>query len=169
MDLIKQIDLYYLEYFYLIKNYFFDLIFSTFQLFGKWQFLVIFSIFVFASEKQINKPIIYKSLILGIIVLSLKFIFHKARPITGEYLYLGFSFYNDNNFFSFVSGDVVVALLLKELLLNKVNLTFLNAIVIIVSLGRLYTYQHFLSDVIVSYLTYSIVTFLLNKIKHLNK
>lgn len=156
VNFIKQIDIFYNSLILEQKCQEIDYFIQVFEAFGNWKFIIPLLFILLYALKQDLKHLAIDSLIFGILVLVLKILFYKARPSSDLYGFFGPSLDNNDQFYSFISGDVIVVLLFYHYLKPIVDNMFLFFLVLIVSFGRLYSNGHYITDICVSFIIFDL-------------
>lgn len=161
LDFIRFLDSTFLGWMIELRNEFFVSFFSVITLFGKWYIILfialIISYFLFRfSKKQYIIPLFFTIFFTAGTVGFLKIFFQRARPLDSLYQELLPSFPSWHSAGSLAFYGFIIFLLNKELSPGRLKniLIILNIVwIILIGFSRLYLRVHYVSDVLVGYLT----------------
>lgn len=152
LELLKEFDYFFQDLILSNKSSLLIEYLNVMRIFGIGHIMVPGMFYFFWIKKYRVKEFLIDSFAIMILILFFKYVTHKARPITGMYLFLGPSTLNDNNYFSFISGDVCVSYMVYYYLKEYLPQIFLIIISVSVAMSRLYLNMHWMSDVLMAYI-----------------
>lgn len=164
---LKKIDYFFydlLNHNYVLLDYFFEII----KYFGFWYIIIPFVLILITYKKRdLLNQFCKTNILAGSLVLLLKLIVNKYRPNTNLYDFHFLEFINDNKMLSFVSGDMMTALIASFFVKKIYNLSnYIYLIPLFVGLGRIYHKGHWATDIILTAFLFIIIVSFLDKKKH---